>query len=88
MPSKKKGVSSKRFSAKNAEKKAVNPFEVRVNRRKYDVLGQKRKSDSGLPGVSRSKAIQKVNKFIINYSYYNVLFDFTRERRLYWWSIE
>ena len=39
---------------------AGNPFEVRVNRRKHDVLGQKIKSGRGLPGVSRSRAIQKV----------------------------
>ena len=37
-----------------------NPFEVRVNRKKHDVLGQSIKSGRGLPGVSRSKAIQKV----------------------------
>lgn len=37
-----------------------NPFEVRVNRRKYDVLGQKFKSGRGLPGVARSRAVQKV----------------------------
>ena len=37
-----------------------NPFEVRVNRRKHDVLGQKIKSGRGLPGVSRSRAVQKV----------------------------
>ena len=37
-----------------------NPFEVRVNRKKHDVLGQKIKSGRGLPGVSRSRAIQKV----------------------------
>lgn len=41
-------------------KAALNPFEVKVNRRKHDVLGQRSKADSGLPGVSRSKAIQKV----------------------------
>ena len=39
-----------------------NPFEVRVNRKKHDVLGQKLKSGRGLPGVSRSRAIQKVRE--------------------------
>ena len=43
-----------------AERDKVNPFEVRINRKKQDVLGQRSKSDKGLPGVSRSKAIQKV----------------------------
>ena len=38
-----------------------NPFEVRVNRKKHDVLGQRReKGERGLPGVSRSHAIEKV----------------------------
>lgn len=38
-----------------------NPFEVRVNRKKHDVLGQRReKGERGLPGVSRSRAIEKV----------------------------
>ena len=39
---------------------SVNPFEVRLNRKKHDILGQKTKSDRGLPGVSRSKANKKV----------------------------
>ena len=48
-------------NAKSTAHKAVNPFEVKVNRRKHNVLGQrKNKADSGLPGVSRSRAIQKV----------------------------
>lgn len=42
------------------EEKKLNPFEIRVNRKKHYVLGQKSKSDRGLPGVSRSKAILKV----------------------------
>lgn len=37
-----------------------NPFEVKVNRQKFDILGRKTKNDVGLPGVSRSKAIKKV----------------------------
>ena len=41
-------------------KKPFNPFEVRVNRKKYNVLGQKSKSEMGKPGISRSKSIQKV----------------------------
>ncbi|XP_027498705.1 nucleolar protein 14 [Corapipo altera] len=36
-----------------------NPFEVKVNRQKFDILGRKTKNDVGLPGVSRSKAIKK-----------------------------
>ncbi|NXX85778.1 NOP14 protein, partial [Urocolius indicus] len=36
-----------------------NPFEVKVNRQKFNVLGRKTKNDVGLPGVSRSKAVKK-----------------------------
>uniref|UniRef100_A0AAX7URY6 NOP14 nucleolar protein homolog (yeast) n=1 Tax=Astatotilapia calliptera TaxID=8154 RepID=A0AAX7URY6_ASTCA len=36
-----------------------NPFEVKINRKKFDVLGRKSKHDVGLPGVSRSKAVNK-----------------------------
>lgn len=45
---------------KTAKPASVNPFEVRVNRKKHDILGQKTKSDRGLPGISRSKAVKKV----------------------------
>ncbi|KAL1137903.1 hypothetical protein AAG570_009598 [Ranatra chinensis] len=36
-----------------------NPFEVHVNRSKFNVLGRKSKNDRGLPGVSRAKFIKK-----------------------------
>ncbi|XP_019408854.1 PREDICTED: nucleolar protein 14 [Crocodylus porosus] len=36
-----------------------NPFEVKVNRQKFSVLGRRTKHDVGLPGVSRSKALRK-----------------------------
>ncbi len=45
----------------NAEGKASNPFEVHVNRKKHDVLGQRSRSGKGLPGVARSKSIMKVS---------------------------
>ncbi len=51
---------SQKNNSKKAKKESLNPFEVRVNRKKHDVLGQKSKSDVGLPGVARSKSIQKV----------------------------
>ncbi|CAK9823662.1 Nucleolar protein 14 homolog [Anthophora retusa] len=40
-------------------KKSLNPFEVHINRDKQNVLGRKSKADRGLPGVSRTKAINK-----------------------------
>ncbi|XP_072262617.1 nucleolar protein 14 [Pyxicephalus adspersus] len=36
-----------------------NPFEVKINKQKFNVLGKKSKHDVGLPGVSKSKAIKK-----------------------------
>ncbi|XP_014478490.1 PREDICTED: nucleolar protein 14 homolog [Dinoponera quadriceps] len=41
------------------DKKRLNPFEVHINRDKQNVLGQKNKNDRGLPGISRTKAINK-----------------------------
>lgn len=38
-----------------------NPFEVKVNRQKFQVLGRKTRHDVGLPGVSRARALQKVS---------------------------
>lgn len=40
-------------------KKTITPFEIHVNKDKRKVLGQKSKSDRGLPGISRTKAIAK-----------------------------
>uniref|UniRef100_A0A250Y5M4 Nucleolar protein 14 n=1 Tax=Castor canadensis TaxID=51338 RepID=A0A250Y5M4_CASCN len=36
-----------------------NPFEVKVNRQKFQVLGRKTRHDVGLPGVSRARAVRK-----------------------------
>ncbi|XP_075050442.1 nucleolar protein 14 [Mixophyes fleayi] len=36
-----------------------NPFEVKVNKQKFNVLGRKTKHDVGLPGVARSKSLKK-----------------------------
>ncbi|KAM6361601.1 nucleolar protein 14 isoform 2-T2 [Alca torda] len=51
-------------TAKGSVKSAMamvksNPFEVKVNRQKFNILGRKTKNDVGLPGVSRSRAIKK-----------------------------
>ncbi|CAG9865034.1 unnamed protein product [Phyllotreta striolata] len=54
----KKGTSSDQVHKKKEEKK-MNPFEVHVNKEKFKVLGKKQKTDMGLPGISRAKAIQK-----------------------------
>lgn len=61
-------VKSKKATQKLARKPAHsrpkevknNPFEIHTNKRKHDILGRKLKHDTGLPGISRSKAIKKV----------------------------
>jgi nucleolar protein 14 len=62
---KKKRRSERAVKTNAQKKKALNPFEVHVNRQKYEVLGRKTKNDTGLPGVARAKAIAKVNKSIL-----------------------
>lgn len=53
-------MKAKRIGSKPVKQsEKVNPFEVKVNRQKHDVLGRKSKSDRGLLGVSRNKAIKK-----------------------------
>lgn len=59
-PTKKRSVADKVRKAKTSIEIKNNPFEVKINRKKFDVLGRKVKHDVGLPGVSRSKAITKV----------------------------
>lgn len=59
-PKKKKSLADKVRKTKTSIEIKNNPFEVKINRKKFDVLGRKSKHDVGLPGVSRSKAITKV----------------------------
>ncbi|XP_041916607.1 nucleolar protein 14 isoform X2 [Alosa sapidissima] len=56
---KKKNVADKVRKTKTSTEIKNNPFEVKINKKKFDVLGRKTKHDVGLPGVSRSKAINK-----------------------------
>lgn len=58
-PKKKKSLADKVRKTKTSTEIKNNPFEVKINRKKFDVLGRKSKHDVGLPGVSRSKAINK-----------------------------
>lgn len=58
-PNKKKSLADKVRKTKTSTEIKNNPFEVKINRKKFDVLGRKTKHDVGLPGVSRSKAINK-----------------------------
>ncbi|KAM9841594.1 nucleolar protein 14 [Aulostomus maculatus] len=56
---KKRSLADKVRKTKTSSEIKNNPFEVKINRKKFDVLGRKSKHDVGLPGVSRSKAINK-----------------------------
>uniref|UniRef100_A0A4W6CFV4 NOP14 nucleolar protein homolog (yeast) n=1 Tax=Lates calcarifer TaxID=8187 RepID=A0A4W6CFV4_LATCA len=56
---KKRNLADKVRKTKTSTEIKNNPFEVKINRKKFDILGRKTKHDVGLPGVSRSKAINK-----------------------------
>lgn len=56
---KKRNLADKVRKTKTSTEIKNNPFEVKINRKKFDILGRKAKHDVGLPGVSRSKAINK-----------------------------
>ena len=67
---KKKQVSDKVRAKKRESDKKVNPFEVKINKQKHQVLGKRiTKSDKGMPGISRSKAIKKVYYLSYNISH-------------------
>lgn len=58
--SKKKGLVEKVGGKKKNGNNKINPFEVKINRQKQKVVGGKLMvHDRGMPGVSRSKAIEK-----------------------------
>ncbi|XP_064601110.1 nucleolar protein 14-like [Liolophura sinensis] len=60
MAKKKKGSVDKVLSKKKNVETKVNPFEVKLNKQKHDILGKKMsKFDKGAPGLSRSKAMRK-----------------------------
>ncbi|XP_078071316.1 nucleolar protein 14 [Mustelus asterias] len=58
-------VQKKKITSDNVRKTKTtrdiktNPFEVKINKQKFNILGRKTKHDRGLPGVSRSKSIKR-----------------------------
>ncbi|XP_003773477.1 nucleolar protein 14 [Sarcophilus harrisii] len=54
-----KGLGSQARSQKAKPSANPNPFEVKINRQKFQILGRKTRHDVGLPGISRAKAIKK-----------------------------
>ncbi|XP_051819881.1 nucleolar protein 14 [Antechinus flavipes] len=54
-----KALGSQARSQKAKPSANPNPFEVKINRQKFQILGRKTRHDVGLPGISRAKAIKK-----------------------------
>ncbi|XP_036323821.1 nucleolar protein 14 homolog [Rhagoletis pomonella] len=46
-------------TARPATSKRLNPFEMHINREKFQILGRTSKHSKGLPGVSRAKAVKR-----------------------------
>lgn len=55
----KKGFNSNPFALNKSDMVASNPFELRTNREKFDILGKICKHNKGIPGVSRSRSMKK-----------------------------
>lgn len=58
----KKRITSDALRAKKSATKphqADNPFELHINKKKFNILGRHRTDDRGRPGASRSKALQR-----------------------------
>ncbi|KAJ0094969.1 hypothetical protein Patl1_16643 [Pistacia atlantica] len=62
---KKKNAGPKSVAMKNKASNAKNPFETIWSRRKFDILGKKRKGEEVRIGLSRSLAIQKRTKTLL-----------------------
>lgn len=56
-----------KISTKSLPQK-LNPFEIKVNKQKFQVLGRPTKHEKGLPGVSRARALEKrKNTLLLEY---------------------
>jgi hypothetical protein len=77
MPSKKVSLSDRKNERVKKESK-VNPFERRVIKRKFDVLGQPKKKTEQSVGEARSKAFETVGLFPLSFFFFlDVLFCFS-----------
>ncbi|XP_045853271.1 nucleolar protein 14 [Meles meles] len=54
-----RGAGAARGAQGSRARPNLNPFEVKVNRQKFPVLGRKARHAVGQPGVSRARAVQK-----------------------------
>ena len=59
------GTGGKVASASKAILKPSNPFEVKINKQKFQLLGRPTKHETGLPGVSRARALKKRHQTLL-----------------------
>ena len=64
---KRRSLTSKVEQRSKATEIKNNPFEVKINKQKHNILGRKNKSGKGVPVVSRSKGLQKVRTSLTSY---------------------
>ena len=63
---KRSGTDVKKVAQRSkAISKPTNPFEVKVNKQKFNILGRPTKHERGLPGVSRAKALKKRHETLL-----------------------
>lgn len=75
------------MKVKKNNEKQLNPFELHINNKKFNILGRKPKNDVGKPGIARSKSIQKVNSYNAKFSVFKIiLYNNFREKNHYCWS--
>lgn len=61
-----KSKKSSTSPSKSKKVEAINPFEVKTNRQKHNILGRKiTKNEVGKPFQSRKQAVEKVKGFAI-----------------------
>ena len=59
-----KNKNKPKFGKKNNvsnKSKKLNPFELHINKKKLEVVGQRNRNDRGKPGVARAKGIKIVS---------------------------
>ena len=63
-----KKVDEKSKSIAKPTPAVTNPFEIKINKQKFQVLGRPTKHERGLPGISRAKALKKrQNTLLLEY---------------------
>jgi nucleolar protein 14 len=55
--------------------KSLNPFEVKITRQKYDVIGRKVKGVAGRPGLTKQIGEEKVSRFNLSWTSRMIITD-------------